>query len=94
MSGFALSQRQATSKVSTDIFVRFPLASSAGKSAYTAGLLPPAAELRKNLVYQLAAQNNLKLTIITITPTPRFIGVVWRCTDDDELNVNPPTPCQ
>ena len=53
VSGFALSQRQATSKVSIDIFARFSLASSAGRSAYTVGLLPPAAELRKKLVYQL-----------------------------------------
>ena len=54
--GFTLSQRQATSKVSIGIFVRFPLASSAGRSAHTVGLLPPAATLRKKLVYQLAQQ--------------------------------------
>ena len=38
--GFALSQRQATSKGSIDIFVRFPLASSAGMSVHTT--CPPA----------------------------------------------------
>ena len=38
VSGFALFQRQATSKVSIGIFVRFPLASSAGRSAHTVGL--------------------------------------------------------
>ena len=38
--GFALSQRQATSKDSIDIFVRFPLASSAGRSVHTT--CPPA----------------------------------------------------
>ena len=54
VSGFALSQRQATSKVSTGIFVRFPLASSAGRSSHTVGLLPPAANLRKKLVSNLA----------------------------------------
>ena len=53
-SGFTLSQRQATSKVSIDIFVRFPLASSAGRSVHTVGSLPPAATLRKKVVYQLA----------------------------------------
>ena len=50
-SGFALSQRQATSKpasFSIAIFVHFfPLASSAGRSVYTVGSLPPAATLRK-----------------------------------------------
>ena len=40
--GFALPQRQATSKVSIDIFVRFPLASTAGRSIHTTGSLPPA----------------------------------------------------
>ena len=54
VSGFALSQRQATSKVSIGIFVRFPLASSAGRSSHTVGLLPPAAKLRKKLACQLA----------------------------------------
>ena len=38
-SGFTLSQRQATSKVSIDIFVRFPLASSAGRSVHTTSSL-------------------------------------------------------
>ena len=54
VSGFTFSQRRATSKASTDIFVRFLLASSAERSAYTVRLLPPAAKLRKKLVYQLA----------------------------------------
>ena len=46
-SGFSLSQRQATSKVSIDIFVRFPLASSAGRSVHTSGPhKTPAATLR------------------------------------------------
>ena len=57
--GFTLSQRQANSKASIGIFVRFPLASSAGRSAYTVGLLPPAAQLRKKMVYQLAAETHL-----------------------------------
>ena len=35
VSGFTLSQRQATSKGSIGIFVRFPLASLAGRSART-----------------------------------------------------------
>ena len=52
--GFTLFQRQATSKVSIDIFVRFPLASSAGRIVHTTGSLPPAATLRKIVVYQLA----------------------------------------
>ena len=56
VSDFALSQRQATSKVSIEICVRFPLASSAGRSVHTVGLLPPAAKLRKKMVYQLAVQ--------------------------------------
>ena len=43
VSGFALSQRQATSKDSIDIFVRFPLASSAGRSVHTT--CPPARQL-------------------------------------------------
>ena len=53
-SGFALSQRQATSKVSIGIFVRFLLASSAGRSVHTAGSLPPAATLRTKKGHQLA----------------------------------------
>ena len=40
VSGFTLSQRQATSKGSIGIFVRFPLASSAGRSVHTT--CPPA----------------------------------------------------
>ena len=48
-------QRQATSKVSIDIFVRFPLASSAGRSVHTSGPhKTPAATLRRKVVYQLA----------------------------------------
>ena len=54
-SGFSLSQRQATSKVSIDIFVRFPLASSAGRSVHTSGPhKTPATTLRRKVVYQLA----------------------------------------
>ena len=48
-------QRQATSKVSIDIFVRFPLASSAGRSVHTPGSLktqPP--HFAEKVVYQLA----------------------------------------
>ena len=48
-------QPQATSKVSIDIFVRFPLASSAGRSVHTSGPhKTPAATLRRKVVYQLA----------------------------------------
>ena len=50
-SCFNLSQRQATSKVSIGIFVRFPLASSAGRSVHTAGALPPATTLRTKKGY-------------------------------------------
>ena len=57
-SGFSLSQRQATSKVSIDIFVRFPLASSAGRSVHTSGPhKTPAATLRRKVVYQLASHS-------------------------------------
>ena len=52
-SWFTPSQRQATSKVSIGIFVRIPLAPSAGRSAHTAGSLPPAATLRKKKGYHL-----------------------------------------
>ena len=52
-SGFTPSQHQATSKVSIGIF-RFPLASSAERSAHTTGALPPAATLRLKKGYQIA----------------------------------------
>ena len=52
--GFALSQRQATSKVSIDIFVRFPLASRLEEVHIRRGSLPPAATLSKIVVCQLA----------------------------------------
>ena len=74
VSGFALSQRQATSKVSIDIFVRFPLASSAGRSAYTVGLLPPAAKLRKKLIYQFAGPS--AGVIILALEQPAFFEVI------------------
>ena len=48
-------QRQATSKVSIDIFVRFPLASSAGRSVHTPGSLKPQPpRFAEKVVYQLS----------------------------------------
>ena len=54
-SGFSLSSAKLLVKVSIDIFVCFPLASSAGRSVHTPGSLKtPAATLRRKVVYQLA----------------------------------------
>ena len=54
-SGFSLSSAKLLVKVSIDIFVCFPLASSAGRSVHTPGShKTPAATLRRKVVYQLA----------------------------------------
>ena len=52
---FSLSSANLLVKVSTGIFVCFPLASSAGRSVHTPGSLKtPAATLRRKVVYQIA----------------------------------------
>ena len=85
--GFTLSQRQATSKVSIDIFVRFPLASLAGRSVHTTGQLPPAATLRTKKGYQLAGRAGKKWNAVPLAlnskaldPNPGLFAVSWLST--------------
>ena len=77
-SGFSLSSAKLLVKVSIDIFVCFPLASSAGRSVHTPGSLKtPAATLRRKVVYQLASIQHTSTVRSSSRSCNREFTLVW-----------------